>query len=342
MPAEKTSFTATEIKAGIMVLASVVILVGFIAAIRGCGAVGAEPNRYYADFSSINGLNLGAEVRFGGVQAGKVVDIGTDPEDRSKIRVSFEMPADVPVNHGSVASIGQVSLTTGKHLEVSTGDADQPLHESGDRITSLTSHGGMFDIPDLEGVITRLETMLDGLIELLGVERAQALAEGTGEEMVDLAAVAAALEKTLNAGSSTMENLDATLSENRDELKAILARLVDLEDAAVELVTNLNTAVEENREPLNQTVGNLRTLSETAAREVEELTESLAVTLRYLQSVGGNASDLIEEQRPTLEQILLNLEETTRNLRTLSQTLADQPGSIVHGAKPKGRSGGGK
>ena len=38
MPAEKSSFTATEIKAGVMVLASLVVLASFVAAIRGCGA----------------------------------------------------------------------------------------------------------------------------------------------------------------------------------------------------------------------------------------------------------------------------------------------------------------
>ena len=36
MPAKQHDFTATEIKAGIMVLASLIILVGFLVAIRGC------------------------------------------------------------------------------------------------------------------------------------------------------------------------------------------------------------------------------------------------------------------------------------------------------------------
>mgnify|MGYP000255305661 CR=1 FL=1 len=54
---------------------------------------------------------MGAEVRFGGVKAGKVVEIGTDPDDRSRIRVVFEVPASFPVNHGSVATIDQISLT---------------------------------------------------------------------------------------------------------------------------------------------------------------------------------------------------------------------------------------
>jgi phospholipid/cholesterol/gamma-HCH transport system substrate-binding protein len=342
MPATKSDFTTTEIKAGVMVLVSLLVLAGIVGAIRGCGSGADDPNRFTADFSSIIGLNLGAEVRFGGVKAGKVVEIGANPEDRSQIRVVFEVPADVPVNHGSVATIEQISLTTAKHLEISTGGKDQPLHVSGDRIESYTNVGGFVDIPDLEGVITRLETMLDGLITMLGVERAQALALETGEEMVDLSAVAASLEKILSSGASTVENLDATISENRDGLKEIVQRLVVLEGAATELLTNLSAAVEENREPLNATMINLHNLSETASRQIEELTASLVVTLQYLQEVSGNTSDLIEDQRPTLEQILQNLESTTRSLKQFSQSLAEQPNVLIRGSKPKGRADGGK
>jgi len=342
MPATKRDFTTTEIKAGVMVLVSLLVLAGIVGAIRGCGSGVDDPNRFTADFSSIIGLNLGAEVRFGGVKAGKVVTIDSDPDDRSMIRVVFEVPADVPVNHGSVATIEQISLTTAKHLEISTGGKDLPLHVSGDRIESYTNAGGFVDIPDLEGVITRLETMLDGLITMLGVERAQALALETGEEMVDLSAVAASLEKILSSGASTVETLDATISENRDGLKEIVERLVVLEGAATELLTNLNAAVEENREPLNATMINLHNLSETASRQIEELTASLAVTLQYLQEVSGNTSDLIEDQRPTLEQILQNLESTTRSLKQFSQSLAEQPNVLIRGSKPKGRADGGK
>jgi len=341
MPAKKSNFTVTEIKAGVMVLASLLVMVAFVATIRGCGSGGQEVNRFSADFSSIIGLNLGADVRFGGVEAGKVVAIDSDSNDRSRIRVVFEVPVTTPVNHGSVASIEQISLTTAKHLEISTGGKDEPLHVSGDRIAAHTNTGGFVDIPDLEGVITRLETMLDGLITLLGVERAQALAEETDEEMVDLAAVAASLDRMLNSGAETVDRVGAVISENRDGLRLIIERLTALESAATELLNNLNAAVEENRQPLNQTMMNFEELSATASRQVEELTESLAVTLQYLQEFSGNTNDLVEAQRPTLEQILENLESTTRSLKQFSRSLAEQPNVVIRGAKPKGRADGG-
>ncbi len=342
MPAKKSNFTATEIKAGVMVVASLLVMVAFVAAIRGCGSGNEQMNRFSADFTSIIGLNLGAEVRFGGVKAGKVLEITTDPEDRARIRVFFEVPSDIPVNHGSIATIEEISLTTGKHLEISTGGSDQPLHVSGDEIASYTNSGGFVDIPNLESVMTQLGTLLDGINTMLGVERARALAEESGEEMVDLAAVVAALEKTLNAGTSTVEYLGGVIEDNRAGLAEIVERLADLEKSATDLLVNLNAAVEENREPLNATMVNFENLSAEASRQLEELTASLAATLQYLQEVSGNTSDLVESKRPTLEQILDNLEATTRSLKRFSQSLEEQPNALVRGAKPQGRPDGGK
>ena len=91
MPVEKRNFTVTEIKAGIFVLAAALTLVGFVVVIRGCGLGGEEVNRFTASFASINGLDLGAEVRFGGVKVGKVTEIEPDPEDRSQILVGFQV-----------------------------------------------------------------------------------------------------------------------------------------------------------------------------------------------------------------------------------------------------------
>ena len=158
MPVEEHDFTATEIRAGLLVLVSFVILVGFIAAVRGCRPHDDSAKQYYATFTDISGLNAAADVRFGGVRVGRVTAIAPDAEDRSRIRVTVEVKGDIPVNEGSVASIEQVTMTAEKHLEITTGGADQPLHESGDTVSSSPSHG-LLDLPDLEGVVARLDTL---------------------------------------------------------------------------------------------------------------------------------------------------------------------------------------
>jgi phospholipid/cholesterol/gamma-HCH transport system substrate-binding protein len=337
MPAAQHDFTATEIRAGILVLVSIVILVGFLAAIRGCRPHDDSAKQYCVTFTDISGLNKGADVRFGGVRVGKVTAIEPDAEDRSRICVIAEVEGDIPVNEGSVASIEQVTMTAEKHLEITTGGTDQPLHESGDTLRSSPSHG-LLDLPDLEGVVARAETLLDGLNVLVGVD----LAGDAVADVVDLKEIFASLEVTLDESAGVARAVSDVIGENRAGLGDVVKRLSALEEAATELMTQLNDVVAENRGPLHESVGNLQQMTAEMSERVSELGASLQVTLTYLQNLGGNSSDMLDDQRPTIEEILVNLQETTRNLREFSQVLADQPDALIRGKGKQGRKNGEK
>ena len=334
MPAKQHDFTATEIKAGILVLVSFGILIAFLVAIRGCQPAAGAAKTYFAVFTDISGLNRGADVRFGGVRVGKVTAIEPDPEDRAMIRVTAVVEGHVPVNAGSVATIEQVTLTTEKHLEISTGAADLPLHDSGDRLRS-SSGGGLFDMPDLEGVTTRLETMLDGLNALIGVGDTGA-APGASEA-VDLGEVLESLKTTLDEGAGMARSANQVFEDNRDGIEQVVNRLAALEQTANELMVQLNGVLEENRGSINQTFKNLEELTGELNSRVDELISTLQATLQYLRDVGGNSSQLIDSQRPAIEEMLINLQETTRNLKEFSRILAEQPDALIRGRGQHGR-----
>jgi phospholipid/cholesterol/gamma-HCH transport system substrate-binding protein len=334
MPAKQHDFTATEIKAGILVLAAFVIIVGFIAAIRGCAPRDESAKTYYAVFTDIGGLNRGADVRFGGVKVGKVTAIEPDPDDRARIRVTAVVKGRVPVNYGSVATIEQVTLTTEKHLEISTGSADEPLHASGDTLESGPS-GGLFDVPDLEGVITRLQTTLDGINRLLGVGEGGGGAGGT--DAADLAAVLESLRTALDEGAGVARSAGAVIEDNREGIDQIVERLASLERTATDLMAELDGVISENRGSIQKSFDNLEHLTGELNRRVDELVVTLQTTLQYFQDMGGNSSDLIDEQRPTIEEMLLNLTETTRNLKEFSRILANQPDALIRGKRSHGR-----
>jgi len=336
MAAKKDEFTATEIKAGLFVLASIVILVGFVAAIRGCKPRDESAKVYYASFTDISGLNQHADVRFGGVKVGRVVAIEPDPAERSMIRVTAEVKGGVPVNRDSVASIAQITLTAEKHLEISTGNSTAELLENGGTLVAKTGSGGFMDIPNLEGLTTRMEVLLDSVTQLVGGTPVG----GADHDIVNFADVAASLQKTLGQTGSTFSEVKGVISDNREELNEVVERLAALEQAATLLITQISEVVAENRAPMNATMQNLQRLTDEASVRLDELAASLTVTLQHFEDVGGNVSDLLDQQRPAIEGILMNLEETTRNLRRLSEILADQPSAIVRGAKTQGRKDG--
>jgi len=337
MPAKDHDFTATEIKAGALVLVSLVILVGFVAVVRGCRPRDDSAKTYYAVFTDISGLNQGADVRFGGVRGGRVVAIEPDPDNRSRIRVTAEVVGGIPVNEGSTASIEQITLTAEKHLEISTGGAEQSLLDSGTTLRSEAS-GGWLDMPALDEVLARLETLLDGFITLVGVD-ARAAEGASATDVVDLADLFKSLETTLAEGTSVARGVNQVIGDNRAGIREVMDRLVALEESATALMVQLNEVVEENRVPMNETFTNLQELTGEMNSRVEELATTLQVTLQYLQDVGGNSSDMLDDQRPVIEETLINLQETTRNLREFSRILADQPDALIRGKGAQGRKG---
>ncbi len=151
MSEKKSNFTAVEIRAGALVLVSVLILVLFVATIRGCRPKDETAKHYFATFTDIAGLN--AEPMFVLAAFGSERSLPSSPTPGTARRSgsTAEVGGAVPVNVGSVANIQQISLTAEKHLEITTGDPDAALHSNGDTLASRTGSGGFIDIPDLAG-----------------------------------------------------------------------------------------------------------------------------------------------------------------------------------------------
>ena len=107
------------------------------------------------------GLKPGAEIRFGGMSSGRIVQIAPDAEDQTMLRVEMAVRPDIYVNTASIATIKQLGLTSDRHLEISTGDLGAERHEPGAEIHGVTTSGEFIDIPDVTGVVARVEMLLD-------------------------------------------------------------------------------------------------------------------------------------------------------------------------------------
>jgi phospholipid/cholesterol/gamma-HCH transport system substrate-binding protein len=375
MPQKKHDFTKTEILAGILVILSGFVLAGFIAIIEGWRPP-EEVEKYYACFTSTIGLNTGAEVRFGGVLAGRVTDIQPDPENQTLIRVEASLKPGTPVNAGSVASVEQISLTSSQHLEISTGEADAARLGPGAVMETISRGYGMIDMPDTDGLIADVRALLgvreaqqteaqggeemasvtkltSDLRAFLGVVEALEKEESGEEEMASVTRLSGDLRRFLGvpeamekeeAGDGEMivitdltADLDTFVTELQPQIEKMFADLEAVPASVQKILDQINGLLEDNRPALEAIIGDVAALTGRLEAELEGLLESIETILANTDGMTANLNDFLDDNRPALEDVVFELRETLRNARELTRTLSEQPQSLLRGKAPEGR-----
>ncbi len=260
---------------------------------------GAE---YHTTFRGVAGLNLGDDVRYGGLLVGAISGMRLDPEDDTRVRVSFRVSGNTPMRADTRAEITQIGMLGQQYLNLIPGAQESPPLPPGQMVLSadnmtfgdaMTRLGQFMNRADsLLAMTERLtgspvdrfeNTMvrLDSLVTTAGNATARAL-ESLDQLTLQMAAV-------LNRTERVMASVDTTLSGARPEIAAT------------------------QREAM-QTMRELRGL-------VEELRQAT-------------------ERGERVESIVRGLASTTDNLERLTDRLERDPSSVLRrratAAKPAG------
>jgi ABC-type transporter Mla subunit MlaD len=333
MPAEKKSFTATEIKAGLFVLLSLAVLAGFIGVVMRVNLAPPPMKAYHTYLTSTLGLNNNALVRFGGVQAGMVTNIGYVAEEDAPdaegaldppraIRVDFEVFEPVPVNADCIASVEQVTFTSERHLELTPGTYSGEILASGSTVNGRSQAYGFIQMPDTEGALLQVEKLLEDIRRLIGVNEAEKPdAEGNvlASEDFQITRIAATV-KTL------LENLDTFLGvqealEQEAATGEEFVRVSAITSEVKELLAYLQGPIFEE--------GNIGTLLEEAANAASQVNALLdenrpVITgaIKSIESAAGGVSEVIAELTPRIDAIADALQGTLENAQGLTANAA--------------------
>ncbi len=362
------NFTKSEFKAGLVVIASVVVLVIFVSTTLNLRPA-AETKEFYV-FLTEAALNPGADVRFGGVISGRVTDISPAPGSQSLIRVTAVVPSSLPVNEASIAYITQTSLTANQHLEITTGTDDAPLLKSGSEIPSgvgglfgeigavAGGFGGLIDdlrlllgmVDDtgeptttdenrktVESLFVDLTDVLGDVQILVGVQNAEGNPAMTDEEQTTAAELLVSIDDTVDTGRGLIDELGGILDENKDEIGALMAQAGEIGASANELIDELNSLVADNKGDIEGIIGTVAETIESLSAQLDGLLASLQGALDNADALSGDARVLLEDSAPALEDIIVDLREVMRNTKEFTRTLADEPQSVIRGKTPTGR-----
>jgi len=247
---------------------------------------------YRAAFRDVAGLNVGDEVRYGGVRVGSISALEIDSAPPSRISVRFRVRRSTPVRADTRASVTQLGLLGQPYLALEPGIDDGPILAEG---ATLESEDNL----SVQDAMRRLAISLDRADSVFAAVDRLARANPLARLDTTLAR-ADTLVRGATVGS---ERLLARLEDASRQLALLLSR-------SERLVGAIDTAVAEARPGL--------TVTQREALETLRETRALVLELRDALGQGGGVTQLVR-----------NLNSASENVARLSARLERDPSSLL-------------
>lgn len=249
----------------------------------------------------ISGLSPQAKVRFRGLAAGVVDEVGLDPEDSANILVRIRVDDSLPLTHGTRATLGTMGVTGLVFVQLDDRGGDpRPLVGTDGEPPRIALE------PGLLAQITDRALAVVQQFQLVG-ERVSAMfdADSAGrfrQTLARLESAAEGMDRSFSEAPKTLEAIrDAFSADNVGRLSALLA---NLENSSAEVAP----AVAELRALLGRVDGMAARLNEAASATSNSLVDGtlpkLNDLLRDLTSTSRRIGRLVEEVESTPQMLL--------------------------------------
>jgi phospholipid/cholesterol/gamma-HCH transport system substrate-binding protein len=328
---------ANYVLIGAFTLAGIVAAVGFL-----LWLAKVEVDRQYAyydvRFDNVAGLGQAGDVRYNGLQVGRVISLGLDPDDPSTVRVRLEVAAETPIRADTVARLESQGVTGVSYVALSGGSpAAEPLPQGSvipsepsalqsvlegaplvleqtvallEKLNAVVGDDNRAAIDTLLGNLASASTRLDGM--LASFEGVQGNFDRTMRSVATLAEELAGLsgtaETTLTTATRALETADATLGTlNESVTTDVTALLRDMRrttqtaDSAIAAVQgDLAALVGDVRQTARTASGTIETVGGDMAALVGETRQAAQTAGRVMETLGSNVSGLVADARGTL------------------------------------------
>ena len=247
---------------------------------------------YRAAFRDVSGLNVGDEVRYGGVRVGSVSALDIDSAPPSAISVRFRVRRGTPVRADTRASITQLGLLGQPYLALEPGAGDGPVLAEGAAVATENNLS-------VQDAMRRLALSLDRADSVFAALDRLASANPLARLDTTLARADTLVRRATTGSERLLTRLDAASGQ----LATLLAR-------SERLIGTIDTAVAEARPGLSGAQREaLETLRETC---------SLVLELRDALGQGGGVTQLVR-----------NLNAASENVARLSARLERDPATLL-------------
>lgn len=344
--------SSNELRVGIMFITGLILLVlAFMSLTHWQQDRGTFT--FDIEFTKVQGLQRGAEVRVSGVKVGYVYDIILKPEERNLVALRVKVANGVVIYTRDVYTIGIGSLVGERFVEIEPGGGERGK-EVGEGSVVMGTATADFDsvMANANALVEDLKTTTAGLNSVLGDPRTQEhlrrsianlnttldnTALLTGNLNATLTRSGASLEDILGSTARLTDRLDGTLARSEERIDVILANVSDVSsdirrvsDALTpqltntKLLKNLETA-SESLTGITTRVSKLVDVADGLLND-KELAASLRKSLANLQQISTDLTTVTAQAKTasaSLPTITKNLETASADLPKITRPFAD-------------------
>ncbi len=289
-----------EIKAGIMVVVSAVLLVVFLLAISG-RQMFKSTKEYLTRFDYTGGLEVGSVVRFGGMEVGVIKDMHIYDADNSLIEFVLEVDESVPIKTNSVATITSIGLMGENHINISTGTPDAGMLPPGSLITCKT-------VPSISQLAEEIGEIAAQINETL-VEIKQLFNSQNQQEIRDI-----------------FVNLNQLLRDNQESISAMM-------DNTNKAITDLNNLTDKLDNLLLTNESNIS----NSMKHLEETLQQTKSLMKHMDRMVRDLDNVVLTKGTNFNDIIDNLQRTTDNLEEFSRSIKERPWQLIRKSAPAER-----
>ncbi len=284
----------TEAKVGLFTLLGIAIL-GFILVHMSGFRFGADKDyTVYAGFSQVMGLNPDANVRFAGVEAGKVKSIepdGMGVRVELKIKPDIKVPKDAKITVSMSGVMGEkfISIVPGKH------PSDEFL-QNGDYVIGTDEEGMDSMMEGMGKTIEQVQQLLTSLNEVMGNPQLKSSVVRSAENIRDV-------------------------TGNIKDMTAVFSRMaIQNEGNANQMIqnmTHMTNSLMQAADGVNQLIANYSGDGEEGAN-IRLALVNIASASSHVENMAAHLDGLVTDP-----QVSDDLKTTLHNARTVSQRAND-------------------
>jgi phospholipid/cholesterol/gamma-HCH transport system substrate-binding protein len=308
-----------EREANYVAVGAFMLLVAIMAALFVYWYSDSREARHYTRYEvyfdgSVSGLSEGGQVRYLGVDIGRVVRIRVDRRAADRVQVLVDIDSSAPISARTLAELSLQGVTGLLYIDLQqqrVGAAQRQLMEpvEGERYPVIRSIRSNFDVfvsslPEVAGRLGELSTRANRLLSddnIAAISRLAASLDRAGSTLPQLARDAGALIADLRGATSeartVIDKVRVASETAAPDLAAALARLRTTADHLATASNQLDGLIADNRQAIggfmHQGLPEIEALARdgrAAAREFQELSRSLRQNpsqLLYEPPTGG-------------------------------------------------------